>query len=489
MRLRKSLRFSALMCMLLLLAAFTSAQSVWSLVNALSTGNDCYQLTKKLNHKKGAAWSNTMLNLKKPFEVNFQFNFGTTDNGADGITLVLQKSGAGLNAIGDDGAMIGYSSILTPITPSLDIEFDTYNNGSWLYNDIADDHCAINGGGLTGWNLAPAVPLLGPGVNVEDNQYHKVKVTWQPSTTTIQVYFDCNLIQTLVYDLIPGIFNGDSLVYYGLTSGTGSADNAHYFCELYLDAGTDTTFCPGIPVTLSGNSNFSSYTWSPATGLSCTNCLNPIANPGGTTKYVLTGTLGCLTSIDTVVLTTNCIVLPIELTSFSASCGKNFVDLKWSTASELNNDYFQIERSADARNYEAIGTVDGSGNSSSSHNYSFSDEQPLPGTSYYRLKQVDFDNTYSFSNMESVNCNTTLGLFLYPNPSRDETHLQIESSAATTVTCVVISMSGKTIFLQEVKVIEGTNEILLDNSQVMPGVYDVAVISRDKVLHSLLVIQ
>src|SRR6185503_109105 len=108
-------------------------------------------------------------------------------------------------------------------------------------------------------------------------------------------------------------------------------------------------------------------------------------------------------------------------------------------------------------------------------NYSFADAQPLPGTNYYRLKQIDFDGTSTYSNVQSVLCTSLLGVFVYPNPSHNETHLQIQSAAVTTVTCIVANLSGKIILQEQIKLTEGSNEILLDNHKMVSGIYDVAI--------------
>lgn len=89
--------------------------------------------------------------------------------------------------------------------------------------------------------------------------------------------------------------------------------------------------------------------------------------------------------------------LPIELLSFTAVPAHNAVDLRWSTASERNNDHFTVERSRDALNYEAIGQVPGSGNTQSVTEYADVDRAPLNGLSYYRLRQTDFDGTSTLS--------------------------------------------------------------------------------------------
>lgn len=97
--------------------------------------------------------------------------------------------------------------------------------------------------------------------------------------------------------------------------------------------------------------------------------------------------------------------LPIELLNFNAIYNENDVDLRWSTASEINNDYYTIERSIDAINFDNILTVDGAGNSSTLLKYFTKDTNPFYGTSYYRLKQTDYDKNYSYSKIISVYIN------------------------------------------------------------------------------------
>lgn len=96
-------------------------------------------------------------------------------------------------------------------------------------------------------------------------------------------------------------------------------------------------------------------------------------------------------------------VLPIELLSFSAEAHKNTVVTKWTTSTETNNDYFTVERSPDARSFMPIANIDGAGTSHASRHYSFVDDGPLPGVSYYRLKQTDFDGVFSYSDVKAVN--------------------------------------------------------------------------------------
>jgi hypothetical protein len=111
--------------------------------------------------------------------------------------------------------------------------------------------------------------------------------------------------------------------------------------------------------------------------------------------------------------------LPIELLQFNAEVAGNEVLTTWVTATELNNDYFVVERTADGITFEEIGVIDGAGNSTQPLSYSFTDTNPLEGVSYYRLKQVDFNGLHSYSSFASVNFSRENKTTVYPNPSTD----------------------------------------------------------------------
>jgi Secretion system C-terminal sorting domain len=110
--------------------------------------------------------------------------------------------------------------------------------------------------------------------------------------------------------------------------------------------------------------------------------------------------------------------LPIELLDFTATAKESWVDLNWITATETNNDYFLVQRSHDGITFEDIGQLPGAGNSSSTLFYEMKDLHPLQGTSYYRLKQVDFDGAFDYSPIRVVTFNSN-DLLIYPNPTTD----------------------------------------------------------------------
>ena len=142
--------------------------------------------------------------------------------------------------------------------------------------------------------------------------------------------------------------------------------------------------------------------------------------------------------------------LPIELLSFNATLKNSEVELKWSTASETNNDYFTIERATDVEHFEPILTHDGKGTSKELNHYSVVDSSPLYGRSYYRLKQTDFDGKFTYSELKTIDYDGPefATLTAYPNPLADPTlNIKIEGlKEAGDVPLQILNMQGQKVF-------------------------------------------
>jgi hypothetical protein len=121
--------------------------------------------------------------------------------------------------------------------------------------------------------------------------------------------------------------------------------------------------------------------------------------------------------------------LPITLISFKANITESQQTvLKWATASEKDNDYFEIERSKNALDFESVGKIKGKGTIDLRNDYTFTDESPLKGINYYRLKQVDFDGQYSYTRAESVIRDGDGSISLYPNPTANILKINFEDT-------------------------------------------------------------
>lgn len=172
--------------------------------------------------------------------------------------------------------------------------------------------------------------------------------------------------------------------------------------------------------------------------------------------------------------------LPIELISFNVECsGNNEVVLKWSTASETNNSHFIIEKSFDAINFFEIGNVAGAGNSSTTLYYSFTDNN-VNGFAYYRLKQVDFNGTYSYSNIEVANCsssgNSVTGLTITDN----NLTVLMDMVKDMNLTFVLYDYRGRLILNETRTVQEGNSRVELNSKMnLSKGIYMLSIIGND----------
>ncbi|MEL6863189.1 MAG: beta-propeller fold lactonase family protein [Bacteroidota bacterium] len=153
--------------------------------------------------------------------------------------------------------------------------------------------------------------------------------------------------------------------------------------------------------------------------------------------------------------------LPVELIDFRVEMQKGQVRISWSTATEINNDFFELQRSADGLTFETISTVLGAGTSLSTNNYWEIDEEPLWETTYYRLKQVDFDGQFSYSEVVAVDRPPSQSNYLYPNPS---TGIIYTSTPFEKVT--VFSLEGKNLGTYQ-----GHSTNSIDLSKLSPGTY------------------
>ncbi len=135
--------------------------------------------------------------------------------------------------------------------------------------------------------------------------------------------------------------------------------------------------------------------------------------------------------------------LPVELLSFYAHCLDGYPLIKWSTAAEINNSHFIIEKSYDAQNFFAIAIMEGAGNSNSLLNYEYHDKLN-DNTSYYRLKQFDFDGSVTIYDPIVVNCDQQeIWLKVYPNPFKEYVIVSSNKNAALSLT--LTDSSGKLI--------------------------------------------
>ncbi|MCF0056671.1 T9SS type A sorting domain-containing protein [Dyadobacter sp. CY356] len=244
---------------------------------------------------------------------------------------------------------------------------------------------------------------------------------------------------------------GSSLSYFDITSGKTNTTNIAAFNPNYIGTGT-------ITFPISGTAS------------------KTITNSGGnTSSQEVTSALGgvCL------IYTYSIDPLPVTLASFSAKVqtlenNKNVV-LNWKTTQEVNSEYFDVQHSTDAKQWNTLGKVLASYESSESKNYEFIDSAPKSNTNYYRLKMVDRDGTYAYSRIETASLDgNDLAVTVYPNPVSSEIFVK-DISAETVKELSIINSNGQLVHMSKsISSTEGINVKGLAN-----GLYIVKVLRTD----------
>ena len=167
--------------------------------------------------------------------------------------------------------------------------------------------------------------------------------------------------------------------------------------------------------------------------------------------------------------------LPVELTTFTSSVNQNNVTLNWSTSTEVNNYGFNVEKLIGNQVWKNIGFVQGSGNSNSTKKYNFVDNNLKPGSYSYRLKQIDNDGNFKYSDVISLNINliekSEMGQN-YPNPFNPTTTIQFTMAKEDKIRLVVYNAIGQQVAeLVNGNVEAGTHNVTFNASSLTSGIY------------------
>ena len=168
--------------------------------------------------------------------------------------------------------------------------------------------------------------------------------------------------------------------------------------------------------------------------------------------------------------------LPVDLLSFNASCSHDIVDVDFTVLSQINNDYFLVERSEDAVNWEVIGNIDGAGNTNTQMDYNFVDMHPLATLGYYRLTQVDFDaksETFWPVTTECSTNNTGLDILVYPNPIIDHFTIEIDLDEyqGDDVYYTILDIRGSIVKEDKISLTRGFNKHEIQIEDLSTGAY------------------
>ena len=172
------------------------------------------------------------------------------------------------------------------------------------------------------------------------------------------------------------------------------------------------------------------------------------------------------------------VALPIELSIFEANLiNEEEVEVSWRTALEIDAEYFEVQRSADGAEFNSIGKVPAEGRPSS---YDFTDDSPLKGLSYYRLKQVENNGRFTYSNVETVEIESQIikSVRLSPNPTRLNSFVNLTAYEDSSATLQVVSMQGMVHRTESIEIKKGFNKFPVDAERLSSGIYIVSLINN-----------
>ncbi|NNF33598.1 MAG: T9SS type A sorting domain-containing protein [Saprospiraceae bacterium] len=184
----------------------------------------------------------------------------------------------------------------------------------------------------------------------------------------------------------------------------------------------------------------------------------------GNGASISNNTTGCNTRSE---IESTCSIVPIEWLEFKALRKENYVEVMWSTSMELNNEGFEVERSVNRRNWDKIGFIQGLGSSDKLQQYSFIDHRPYMGVSYYRLKQMDINGNYEYSDIIKISSQSVHEFNVYPNPATDFLHVGKHDDQKVKI----LDWKGKVVFKQ----ISATQKLFIGDLE--PGIYILQVVT------------
>jgi hypothetical protein len=332
-----------------------------------------------------------------------------------------------------------------------------------------------------------------------------------PQAGTASVFFTSNLDNGFWYsvDIVEKIVGGGPPPYtcqytvtgHNLTQGTnrtltwnhvGATDNAQYTYAFPTALPMDLLDNMELRVTVSGDVGcfisshhsggdvITTFPTSSAGGELEFTGHTPVANNWMGFDYNVSGDFIDPTRFRVNAIADCAVVLPIELLEFYVTEVDGNALLTWTTATETDNEYFKIESSTDALNFETIATQPGAGTSSNVNRYSFTDTNPKDGLSYYRITQVDFNGESSSSWVVAFTMDDLQNFSVFPNPTTGSFTLTKNLSFQQNMEIEIRDITGKIVAIETIIDAEGTFAKTFDIEHYPAGIYSVLIQTPSK---------
>ncbi len=363
------------------------------------------------------------------------------------------------------------------LTKSIDVSNQlTMTNGKLITTSASILTCLSN----CNSNLGSALSFVdGPMINVvastsvttknfplgKNTSYRPVVLTVQHSTAASVTYQASMLnssARALNYSLPPTLLYVSGVRYF-IINRDKIPNLSNATIKLYYGSDDDVTEYNNLRI--ARDNGFSAWTNIGGTGTA--------NNTGSITSSSFTGFNSLFTLANSVGGTNP---LPVELINFNALEENKKVAFRWSTASETNSDYYEIEKSTDLINYTLVSHIKAAGNSNIILNYESYDNYPSPKTNYYRLKEVDFNGEISYSDIRTVELSESKEniIKIFPNPANTTIHLNTSQENFDINTLHIYDMNGKIIEFNLIDFSNGVAQIQL-NSHVSNTIYKVVL--------------
>ena len=179
------------------------------------------------------------------------------------------------------------------------------------------------------------------------------------------------------------------------------------------------------------------------------------------------------------------VTLSIDLLHLMGQSLKGANVLTWTTSNEINSNHFEIETKTDTSNFIKIGVVQAKGNTATQSTYSFTHYYPQAAVNYYRLKMVDNNNKFKYSNIIALRTDGTAVTIdrIYPNPFKDRIEASVVLTSAQLLTTNLYDANGRIIRSQQVQSVRGLNTVRLDNLiNISSGIYFLEIKSNEGVV-------
>jgi hypothetical protein len=333
-----------------------------------------------------------------------------------------------------------------------------------------------------------------------------IEVTATINTVASQVRFEYNATAAPKTVTLDAKYIGvDSTVYNGVITLQPFSSQVLVKAGLIdslpvANAGPDkVVYLPADSVMLNGTATgavITAYAWAKITGPT----QFTITNTGAAATKVTGLTLGVykfelrvtdnrgLISRDTITVTVSS-VLPVRLVRFGAAKNNDKVDLKWTASSEVNSQDYIVERRISGREFEGIGRVASNNSPDRQSTYRLTDNNPANGINYYRLKMVDRDGTFSYSNIVSVEFKSFSQSFMLDNVRMNNgtIKLNVSSSRQQTLNIVAVDAAGRVVLKKQVQLQPGSNTLVNNIPAVNKGIYFIKMFTdMDQVIKTVL---